>query len=88
MRRPYRLDVRLAVVVTVISALTLLGAGTILSLEFLRGQFAIEERGLSAQVEEWAGLLRRAPDGTVVFDRPADPSEELDPPYTGLLSGT
>ncbi|MEF2074396.1 sensor histidine kinase [Consotaella aegiceratis] len=88
MRRPYRLDVRLAVVVTVISALTLVGAGTILSMEFLRGQFAIEERGLSAQVEEWAGLLRRNPDGTVVFDRPADPSEEIDPPYTGLLSGT
>ena len=48
MRRPYRLDVRLAVVVTVISALTLLGAGTILSLEFLRGQFAIEERVVRA----------------------------------------
>ena len=52
MRRAYRLDVRLAVVVTVTSALTLIGAGTILSMEFTRGQFAIEERGLSSQVEE------------------------------------
>lgn len=88
MRRAYRLDVRLAVVVTVISVLTLIGAGTILSLEFTRGQFAIEERGLSTQVEEWAGLLRRNPGGTVVLDRPAEPSSEVDPPYTGLLSGT
>ena len=88
MRRAYRLDVRLAIVVTVMSALTLIGTGTILSMEFLRGQFAIEERGLSAQVEEWAGLLRRNPSGTVVFDRPSEPSSEIDPPYTGLLSGT
>ena len=88
MRRAYRLDVRLAVVVTVISVLTLIGAGTILFLEFTRGQFAIEERGLSTQVEEWAGLLRRNPGGTVVLDRPAEPSSEVDPPYTGLLSGT
>ncbi|UIJ70698.1 HAMP domain-containing sensor histidine kinase [Aurantimonas sp. HBX-1] len=88
MRRAYRLDVRLAVVVTVMSALTLIGAGMILSMEFTRGQFGIEERGLSTQVEEWAGLLRRNPGGTVVFDRPAEPSSEIDPPYTGLLSGT
>jgi signal transduction histidine kinase len=88
MRRTYRLDVRLAVVVTVVSALTLLGAGTILLMEFTRGQFAIEERGLSTQVEEWAGLLRRDPGGTVVFDRPPEPSSEIDPPYTGLLTGT
>lgn len=87
MRRAYRLDVRLAVVVTVMSALTLVGAGTILSMEFTRGQFGIEERGLSTQVEEWAGLLRRDPGGTVVFDRPAEPSLAVDPPYTGLLSG-
>ncbi|MAU97778.1 MAG: hypothetical protein CMP81_18155 [Fulvimarina sp.] len=87
MRRAYRLDVRLAVVVTVTSALTLIGAGTILSMEFTRGQFAIEERGLSSQVEEWAGLLRRASDGPVVLDRPAETSGEIDPPYTGLLSG-
>jgi signal transduction histidine kinase len=87
MRRAYRLDVRLAVVVTVMSALTLVGAGMILSMEFTRGQFGIEERGLSTQVEEWAGLLRRDPGGTVVFDRPAEPSLAVDPPYTGLLSG-
>lgn len=87
MRRTYRLDVRLAIVVTVISALTLLGAGMILSMEFTRGQFAIEERGLSTQVKEWAGSLRRAPDGKVVFDRPAEPSVKIDRPYTGLLSG-
>ncbi|SFH52974.1 signal transduction histidine kinase [Palleronia marisminoris] len=88
MRRAYRLDVRLAVVVTLISALTLVGAGTILSMEFTRGQFAIEERGLSTQVEEWAGSLRYNHGGMVVFDRPAEPSSEIDPPYTGLLSGT
>ncbi|MDY8109252.1 HAMP domain-containing sensor histidine kinase [Fulvimarina sp. 2208YS6-2-32] len=88
MRRAYRLDVRLAVVVTVISVLTLIGAGTILSMEFTRGQFAMEERGLSTQVEDWAGLLRFDPGGTVVFDRPAEPSLEIDPSYTGLLSGT
>ena len=83
----YRLDVRLAIVVTVISALTLIAAGMILSMEFTRGQFAIEERGLSSQVKEWAGLLRRNPAGAVVLDRPAEPSLEIDPPYTGLLSG-
>ncbi|BDA83761.1 hypothetical protein Sa4125_13030 [Aureimonas sp. SA4125] len=88
MRRTYRLDVRLAVIVTAMSALTLIGAGTILSLEFTRGQFGIEERGLSTQVEEWAGLLRHNPGGTVVFDRPTEPSSEIDPPYSGLLSGT
>tara|TARA_R100001129_G_scaffold185078_1_gene171915 strand:+ start:1341 stop:2774 length:1434 start_codon:yes stop_codon:yes gene_type:complete len=88
MRRFHRLDVRLAVVVTVMSALTLVGAGTILSMEFTRGQFAIEERGLTRQVEEWAELLRKTPDGQIVFDRPAEASLEIDPPYTGLLSGT
>ncbi|WP_157944680.1 sensor histidine kinase [Mangrovicella endophytica] len=88
MRRSYRLDVRLAVVVTVMSALTLIGTGMILSMEFTRGQFDIEERGLSAQIEEWAGSLRRNPDGTVVFAPPLQPSSEIDPPYTGLLSGT
>lgn len=88
MRWAYRLDVRLAVVVTVMSALTLIGAGTILSMEFTRGQFAIEERGLSTQVEEWAGSLRYGSRGTVVFDRPAEPVLGVDPPYTGLLSGT
>lgn len=50
MKRPYRLDVRLALVVTVMSALTLIVAGTILTLEFTQGQFAIEERGLSSQI--------------------------------------
>jgi hypothetical protein len=87
MRRAYRLDVRLAVVVTVISVLTLIGAGAILSLEFTGDQFAIEERGLTTQVEEWAGALRRTPGGTVVFERPAETSSDIDPPYTGLLSG-
>ncbi len=87
MKRAYRLDVRLAIVVTVISALTLIAAGTILSMEFTRGQFAIEERGLAGQVKEWAGSLRHNADGQVVFDRPAEPSSEIDPPYTGLLSG-
>ncbi|XSG82044.1 MAG: sensor histidine kinase [Methyloligella sp. ZOD6] len=87
MRQAYRLDVRLAIVVTAISALTLIAAGMILAMEFTRGQFAIEERGLTSQVKEWAGSLRRDPDGTVVFDRPAEPSSDIDPPYTGLLSG-
>ena len=87
MRRAYRLDVRLAIVVTVISALTLIGAGTILSMEFTGGLFAIEERGLTTQVKEWAGSLRHNPGGKVVFDRPAEPSSEIAPPYTGLLSG-
>lgn len=87
MRRPHRLDVRLAVVVTAVSALTLVGAGLILSMEFTRGQFAIEERGLTRQVEEWAGLLRKAQDGAVVFEHPDEPYSDIDPPYTGLLSG-
>ena len=87
MKRAYRLDVRLAIVVTVMSALTLIVAGTILTLEFTRGQFAIEERGLSAQIREWAPLVRRGPDGEVAFVRPAEPSSEVDPPYTGLLTG-
>jgi signal transduction histidine kinase len=87
MRSAPRLDVRLAVVVTVMSSLTLLGAGLILSMEFARGQFAIEERGLTRQAEEWAGLLRKTPDGSVVLERPAEPFSDFDPPYTGLLSG-
>ncbi|WP_069095140.1 hypothetical protein [Methyloligella halotolerans] len=78
---------RLAIIVTVISALTLVGAGMILSMEFTGGQFAIEERGLSSQVKDWAGSLRRNSDGRVVFDRPAETSSDIDPPYTGLLSG-
>jgi len=87
MSSAYRLDVRLAVIVTVMSASTLIAAGVILSMEFTRGQFAMEERGLSTQVEEWAGSLRLGPGGTVLFDRPAEPSFGIDPPYTGLLSG-
>lgn len=87
MSRPYRLDVRLAVAVTAISTLTLIAAGMMLSMEFSRGQFAIEERGLSSQVEEWAGLVQRDADGSVVFKRPAEGPTDLDPPYTGLLTG-
>lgn len=87
MSRPYRLDVRLAVIVTAMSALTLFAAGMVLRMEFTRGQFAIEERGLSSQVEDWAALVRRETDGSVVFERPAEPTEDLDPPYTGLLTG-
>ncbi len=87
MRGAYRLDVRLAVVVTVVSALTLFAAGSILTLEFTRGQFAIEERGLATQIRDWAGSVRRDPDGRVAFVRPAEPTSEIDPPYTGLLSG-
>ena len=87
MSRPYRLDVRLAVIVTAMSALTWFTAGTVLTLEFTRGQFAIEERGLSSQVEDWAALVRREADGSVVFERPVETTKELDPPYTGLLTG-
>ncbi len=87
MSRPYRLDVRLAVIVTAMSALTLCTAGTVLTLEFTREQIAIEERGLSSQVEDWAALVRREADGSVVFERPVETTEELDPPYTGLLTG-
>ena len=87
MKRAYRLDVRLAIVVTVMSALTLIVAGTILTLEFTRGQFAIEERGLSTQIREWAPSVRRGADGEVAFVRPSEPSVEIDPPYTGLLTG-
>lgn len=87
MRQPYRLDVRLAVIVTAMSALTLFTAGMVLRMEFTRGQFAIEERGLPSQVEDWAGLVRRGADGSVVFERPVETTEELDPPYTGLLTG-
>ncbi|WP_396593031.1 sensor histidine kinase [Brevundimonas sp. R86498] len=87
MSRPYRLDVRLAVVVTAMSALTLVAAGMVLRMEFTGGQFAIEERGLSSQVEDWASLVRREADGSVVFERPAETTGDLDPPYTGLLTG-
>lgn len=87
MSRPYRLDVRLAVIVTAMSALTLFTAGTVLTLEFTREQFAIEERGLSSQVEEWVALVRREADGSVAFERPDETTQNLDPPYTGLLSG-
>lgn len=87
MSRPYRLDVRLALIVTAMSALTLILAGTVLTLEFARGQFGIEERGLSSQVREWAVLVRREADGSVVLERPDETTEDLDPPYTGLLTG-
>lgn len=87
MSRPYRLDVRLAVIVTAMSVVTLLAAGMILRMEFTAGQFAIEERGLSSQVEDWAARVRRQADGSVVFERPVETTEDLDPPYTGLLSG-
>ncbi len=87
MSRPYRLDVRLAVIVTAMSVATLVTAGMLLKMEFAGGQFAIEERGLSSQVEEWATLVRREADGDVVFQRPAEATDDLDPPYTGLLTG-
>lgn len=87
MSRPYRLDVRLAVIVTAVSALTLFTAGMVLMLEFRGDQFAIEERGLSSQVEDWAALVRRDADGSVAFERPAETTQDLDPPYTGLLTG-
>ncbi|MDY6923146.1 MAG: HAMP domain-containing sensor histidine kinase [Pseudomonadota bacterium] len=87
MSRPYRLDVRLAIIVTAMSAVTLFAAGMVLKMEFTGGQFAIEERGLSSQVEDWAALVRREADGSVVFERPAETTDDLDPPYTGLLTG-
>ncbi|MBX9461250.1 MAG: hypothetical protein KL785_09325 [Brevundimonas sp.] len=69
------------------SAVTLVAAGMVLKMEFTDGQFAIEERGLSSQVEDWAALVRREADGSVVFERPAESAEDLDAPYTGLLTG-
>ena len=87
MSRPYRLDVRLAVIVTAMSLVTLVAAGMVLRMEFTGGQFAIEERGLSSQVEAWAALVRREADGSIVFERPVETTEDLDPPYTGLLTG-
>ena len=45
MRPAHRLDVRLAVVVTVMSALTLVGAGTILSMEFTRASSRLRNAG-------------------------------------------
>ena len=87
MSRPYRLDVRLAVIVTAVSALTLFTAGIVLTLEFTREQCAIEERGLSSQVEDWVTLVQRKADGSVAFERPAETTQDLDPPYTGLLTG-
>ncbi|MFN3668982.1 MAG: sensor histidine kinase [Brevundimonas sp.] len=87
MSRPYRLDVRLALIVTAMSVVTLVAAGMVLKMEFTGGQFAIEERGLSSQVQDWAARVRREADGSVVFDRPGETTDDLDPPYTGLLSG-
>jgi len=85
--RPYRLDVRLAVIVSAMSALLLAAAGTFLVLEFKGEQIAIEERGLVSQVEDWADLVNRGADGAVVFERPAEVPQDLDAPYTGLLTG-
>lgn len=87
MSRPHRLDVRLAVIVTAMSALTLFTAGMVLRMEFTGGQFAIEERGLSSQVEDWSAQVRREADGSVVFEQPLETAKDLDPPYTGLLTG-
>ena len=87
MSRRYRLDVRLGVIVSAVSALLLAAAGTFLVLEFTGEQISIEERGLISQVEDWAELVRRGADGAVNFERPAEVPQELDPPYTGLLTG-
>lgn len=87
MSRPYRLDVRLAVFVSAVSALLLSTVGTFLVREFTGDQIAIEERGLASQVEEWAALVRRGADGTVTFGWPAETAQELEAPYTGLLAG-
>ncbi|MFC0341390.1 sensor histidine kinase [Paracoccus niistensis] len=88
MSQTYRLDVRLAVIVTAVSALTVFTAGMVLMLEFRGEQFAIEERGLSSQVEDWVALVQRRADGSIAFERPAETTQDLDPPYTGLLTGT
>jgi signal transduction histidine kinase len=85
--RPYRLDVRLAVIVSAVSVLLLLAVGTFLVVEFTGEQIAIEERGLTSQVEDWATLVRRGADGAVTFARPAETTQELEAPYTGLLAG-
>lgn len=66
------------------SVATLVAAGMVLRMEFAGGQFAIEERGLSSQVEDWAALVRREADGFVVFERPVETTADLDPPCTGL----
>lgn len=87
MIRPYRLDVRLAVIVSAVSALLLSAAGAFLVLEFTGDQIAIEERGLASQVEDWAASVRRGADGIVTFERPAESTQDLEPPYTGLIAG-
>ncbi|MGP3697928.1 sensor histidine kinase [Rhodobacter sp. NSM] len=56
-------------------------------MEFTGEQIAIEERGLASQVEDWATRVRRGADGAVTFARPAETTQELDAPYTGLLTG-
>ena len=84
----YRLDLRLALVVSASSLITLLAVGSILAGEFTRGQFAIEERGLTSQAREWTGRVRRQADGSIRFQRPPEPDEAPDPPYTGLLTGS
>lgn len=87
MSRPYRLDVRLAVIVSAVSALLLAAVGAFLMLEFTGEQIALEERGLISQVEDWADRVSRGADGAVAFERPAEVPQDLDAPYTGLLTG-
>lgn len=78
MNRPYRLDVRLAIVVTAVSALALFAAGTFVTLEFTRNQFALEERELAALVVERVGLIRRGSDGAIALDRSAEPDHVVE----------
>jgi signal transduction histidine kinase len=87
LKRGYSLELRLAAVGASVTALTLSLAAAVVAMEFIRGEFAIEERSLLAQAAEWAQRVETDVSGGLRFDPPDEPSNGPDAPYTGLLKG-
>jgi signal transduction histidine kinase len=86
-RDSYSLEFRLVVVGALVTTLTLTLCAAFVALEFIRGEFAIEERSLLSQALEWSERVETNSAGQVQFAIPPEPTNAPDAPFTGVLTG-
>ena len=87
MKNSYSLEVRVVVVGALVTAITLTLCTALVALEFVRGEFAIEERSLVSQAIEWSDRVGANSSGQVQFAVPPEPVKAPDAPFTGVLKG-
>ncbi|MFN8733698.1 MAG: hypothetical protein ACK5ZD_11100, partial [Hyphomonadaceae bacterium] len=78
MKRSYSLELRLAVVGALVTAITLTLCAALVALEFIRGEFAIEERSLLSQAIDWSERVETDAAGQVRFVLPPEPIKTPD----------